>query len=86
MRYGMDLSGIAREGKGRHGHHVIISQSACAGINRNVVISLARSPFFLLLELLHVRSVTVAQSVPTAAPVSGRYSGSLLRRTLPRLS
>lgn len=84
MRYGMDLSGIAREGKGRHGHHMIISQSACAGINRNVVISLAR--LFLLLELLHVRSVTVAQSVPTAAPVSGRYSGSLLRRTLPRLS
>lgn len=86
VRYGMDLSGIAREGKGRegHGHHVIISQSACAGINRNVVISLAR--LFLLLELLHVRSVTVAQSVPTAAPVSGRYSGSLLRRTLPRLS
>lgn len=47
VRCGMDLSGIAREGKGRegHGHHVIISQSACAGINRNVVISLARGFF-----------------------------------------
>ena len=38
---------------------------------------------FLLLELLRVRSVTVAQPVPTAAPVSGRYSGSLLSTALP---